>query len=241
MVASMWRHKSKSRPIYFWDGLFSLHKANIELQLSNENLAQYAYIASHDLQEPLRKIRTYSTMLLDKYYSDLPDPVKGLLVKIGASSERMSTLIKELLNFSQVLHSEAIFEQTDLEHILTRVISDFDLLIIEKKVVINKEPLPIIDAIPFQMNQLFFNLISNAIKFSKTGLAPVITITSRMLRLEEAAKYAHLNPEYSYCEIGIKDNGIGFKQQSEEQIFFAFSPIAQSGKIYRHGYWSGIV
>jgi len=204
------------------DRTFSLHEANIELQLSNENLAQYAYIASHDLQEPLRKIRTYSSIIHDRYYKDLPDPVKVLLDKISASSGRMSTLIKELLNFSQVLHSEAIFEQTDLDSILIKVISDFDLLLSEKNVVINREPLPVIDAIPFQMHQLFFNLISNALKFTKNGVASVITITSRILPIEEAAKRANLNPKYSYCEIGIKDNGIGFKQQQEEQIFLLF-------------------
>ena len=213
-----------------FDRTFSLHEANTELQLSNENLEQFAYIASHDLQEPLRKIRTFSTILQEKYYSDLPDPVKGLVAKINISSERMSTLIKELLNFSQVIHREAVFEQTDLETILTNVISDFDLIIAEKGVVINREPLPVIDAIPFQMNQLFFNLVSNAIKFSKNGIAPVITITSKILQVAEAAKHADINPQYSYCEIGILDNGIGFKQQFDEQIFLLFHRLHGQGK-----------
>jgi len=204
------------------DRTFSLQEANTALQLSNENLAQFAYIASHDLQEPIRKIRTFSTTIQDAYYNDLPDPVKVLIAKINASSERMSTLIKELYNFSQVLHSEAVFEQTDLDKCLSKVLSDFDQLIAEKGVVINREPLPVIDAIPSQMNQLFFNLISNAIKFSKTGVSPVITITSKILQLEEAAKHANIDPKYSYCEIGIRDNGIGFKQQLGQEIFLLF-------------------
>ncbi|HMH24726.1 MAG TPA: chemotaxis protein CheB [Puia sp.] len=213
-----------------FDRTFSLHEANTELQLSNENLAQFAYIASHDLQEPLRKIRTFSTILQDKYANDLSDPVKGLVAKISSSSDRMSTLIKELLNFSQVLHNEAVFEQTDLEKVLSKVISDFDLLIAEKNVVINRKPLPVIDAIPFQMNQLFYNLISNAIKFSKSETTPVITITSKILNMREAAKHANINPKYSYCEIGIKDNGIGFKQLSAEKIFLVFQRLHGPGK-----------
>ncbi|HXD76243.1 MAG TPA: chemotaxis protein CheB [Puia sp.] len=205
-----------------FDRTFSLQEANTALQLSNENLAQFAYIASHDLQEPIRKIRTFSTTLQEKHYNGLPDPVKVLIDKINASSERLSILIKELHNFSQLLHENAVFEQTDLDKCLSKVLSDIDLLIAEKGVVINREPLPVIDAIPFQMNQLFFNLISNAIKFSKTGVSPIITITSKILRPEEAAKYANLGPKHSFCEIGIKDNGIGFKQQLGEEIFLLF-------------------
>jgi two-component system CheB/CheR fusion protein len=212
------------------DRTFSLQEANIQLQLSNENLAQFAYIASHDLQEPLRKIRTFSSILQDKYYGELQEPVKGLVEKIYASSERMSTLIKELLNFSMVLESKALFEQTDLNKILHKVLADFDLLIAEKNVVINRGPLPVIDAIPIQMNQLFYNLISNAIKFSKSGIAPVITITSKILSVEEMANFANINPKYSYFEIGVKDNGIGFDQGLEAQLFLAFHKLHSQEK-----------
>jgi two-component system CheB/CheR fusion protein len=201
----------------------SLNQANIELQHSNENLAQFAYIASHDLQEPLRKIRTFSSILQDKHTGELPYPVRGLVAKISASSERMSTLISDVLNFSKAVNSDGAFKQTDLA--LTKVISDFDLLIAEKKVVIHREPLPVIDAIPFQINQLFYNLISNAIKFSKNGLSPVITITSKLLGLAEMAKWPNLNPKFSYCEIGIKDNGIGFNQDMKDKIFLIFQRL----------------
>ena len=209
---------------------FSLHEANTQLQLSNENLAQFAYIASHDLHEPLRKIRTFSNILQEKYSDDLPVPVKALVEKINISSKRMSTLIKELLNFSKVLHTDTLFTQTDLDNVLDEVLSDLDLLIAEKKVVINREPLPVIEAIPIQMNQLFYNLISNAIKFSKNGIAPVITITSKMLTIEEMAKFANINPKYSYIEIGVQDNGIGFDQRLEKQIFLAFQRLHSQEK-----------
>jgi two-component system CheB/CheR fusion protein len=156
--------------------------------------------------------------------------VKGLVEKINVSSKRMSTLIKELLNFSKVLHTEAIFKQTDLNNILDDVLSDFDLLIAEKNVVFNREPLPVIDTIPIQMNQLFYNLIGNAIKFSKDGIAPVITITSKMLTVEEMAKHANVNPKYAYFEIGVKDNGIGFDQRYENQLFLAFHRLHSQEK-----------
>ncbi len=235
-VTEKWKKKKEEKELaeelekMVFERTFSLHEANTQLQLSNENLAQFAYIASHDLHEPLRKIRTFSSILQDKYFNDLPDPVKGLVEKINVSSKRMSTLIKELLNFSKVLHTEDNFKQTDLNNVLDDVLSDFDLLIIEKSVVINREPLPVIDAIPIQMNQLFYNLISNAIKFSKDGIAPVITITSKMLTVEEMAKHANINPKYAYFEIGVKDNGIGFDQRLEKQLYLAFQRLHSQEK-----------
>jgi two-component system CheB/CheR fusion protein len=213
-----------------FDRTFQLHEASTELRLSHENLDQFTYVASHDLQEPLRKIRTFSNILHDKYYSDLSTPVKGLVSKIRVSSERMSILIKELLNFSKVLHGADVFEQVDLDKILNDVISDLDLIIAEKKVVIEREPLPIIDAVPFQINQLFYNLIENSIKFSKSRETPVIRITSKILNLDEAAKHVNINPKLSYCEISIKDNGIGFNQKMDGDIFLLFTRLHSPGK-----------
>jgi two-component system CheB/CheR fusion protein len=201
---------------------FSLHEANMDLRHSNENLEQFAYIASHDLQEPLRKIRTFSSILQDRHTKDLPESAKELLTKINASSERMSTLIKEVLNFSKILHGDTDFEKTDLNDILSNVLNDFVLLIKEKNAVIKTEELPVIEANPLQINQLFYNLISNSLKFSKKGIAPFLTITSKMLKKEEVKKYKSLNQKLSYCEIGFKDNGIGFEQQFSDQIFLIF-------------------
>jgi len=213
-----------------FDRTFELHEASTELRLSNENLDQFTYVASHDLQEPLRKIRTFSNILHDKYYSDLSTPVKGLVSKIKVSSERMSVLIKELLNFSKVLQGDDVFEQVDLDKILSDVIGDLDLVIAEKKVVIDREPLPLIDAVPFQINQLFYNLIENSIKFSKSRVPPVIEITCKILKLEEAAKHVNINPKLSYCEISIKDNGIGFNQKRDGEIFLLFTRLHSPGK-----------
>ena len=204
------------------DRTFSLQEANIDLKVSNQSLQQFAYIASHDLQEPLRKIRIFSSMLQDKYSTDLPEAAKALITKVNTSALRMGTLISEVLNFSKILHSEISFEQTDLDTVLNAVLTDFDLLIAENNAVIKREPLPIIDAMPLLMNQLFYNLISNAFKFAKKGTNPIITITSRLLSMTEMAKHPNIDPNVSYCEIRFKDNGIGFKQQNSEQIFLLF-------------------
>ena len=201
---------------------FSLHEANIDLKLSNESLEQFAYIASHDLQEPLRKIRIFSSMLQDKYSKDLPETAKGLITKVNASALRMGTLIKAVLNFSKILHGKITFEQTDLDRVLDTVLNDFELLIAENKAVIKRKPLPVIDAMPVLINQLFYNLISNSFKFSKKGIKPVIAITSKLLNMAEMAKHPNIDPNVPYCEISFKDNGIGFHQQNAGQIFLIF-------------------
>jgi len=201
----------------------SLHEANIELQLSNKNLEQFAYIASHDLQEPLRKIRTYSSILQSRHKNDLNDEVKEKLTKIENSAERMSNLINEVLNFSKILHhgGEA-FEKTDLNDVISELLNDFELLIQDKHAVIHYERLPVIFGIPVQINQLFYNLISNSLKFSRKGIDPVITITSKMVGEKDFEDHNTLDPKLPYCEISISDNGIGFDQKYADQIFLIF-------------------
>lgn len=200
----------------------SLQAANVDLRHSNENLEQFAYIASHDLQEPLRKIKTYSSFLYDDYKENLPQGAQELIKKIISSSERMSKLIKALLNFSTVLHDEFVFEQTNLNDILNKALNDFELVITEKNAVIHHEPLPVIEAIPSQISQLFYNLISNSLKFSKKDIAPEITITVKMLTLKEIEKHKNLNQKIPYCKIFFKDNGIGLEQQFSDKIFLIF-------------------
>jgi len=137
----------------------------------------------------------------------------------------MSTLINEVLNFSKILHEATVFEKTDLDDIVKNVKDDFELLINDKKAVINCEQLPVIEAIPLQINQLFYNLISNSLKFAKKEIAPIIDITSKMLTAEDAAKHPTLNLKVDYCEIRVKDNGIGFNQRYAEQIFLVFQRL----------------
>lgn len=199
-----------------------LIESNMHLQHSNENLKQFASIASHDLQEPLRKIQTFTALLDQRHKNEIPAPAISLIDKIRISSERMSVLIRDVLNFSKITHSENAFINTDLNEILSSVLYDFELMIREKKVIINKQDLPSLEAIPIQIHQLFYNLVGNAIKFSKNDMQPVVSITSEKLLPEEQAKHTGLNPELSYQIFIFKDNGIGFEQQFGEDIFMIF-------------------
>jgi len=200
----------------------SLKEANTSLEHSNENLEQFASIASHDLQEPLRKIRTFANLLNRRYNKDIAGEAKELISKISVSAERMATLINDVLNFSKILDSGRGYGKTDLNEILEAVINDFDLLIAQKKAIVSHDPLPVVDAIPLQMNQLFHNLLGNALKFSKPDESPVISIRAKMLLSEEVKNLSALNSKKAYCEIIFHDTGIGFDQQFSEQMFLIF-------------------
>lgn len=206
-----------------------LQKKNIELEHLNKSLEQFASIASHDLQEPLRKIKVFTSLLKQRFNNDLPDGAKGLIDKIKGASERMSLLISDVLNFSRIVYSENMFVATDLNRILNNTLQDFDLLILEKNASVRKEELPVIEAIPLQINQLFYNLVGNALKFSRNGTPPFLTISSRILSSGEAENKFNvkfnLNKRLSYAEISFRDNGIGFEQQFSEQIFSIFERL----------------
>ncbi len=202
-----------------------LESSNEELRQTNMQLDQFAHVASHDLQEPLRKILTFSMVLQDKHKDGLSKEIKSYLNKIEGASNRMRTLIKDLLNYSRLLQHEKLFTETDLNVTLKNILNDFELLIHEKKAQIKFDELPTIDAIPLQMNQLFYNLISNALKFSKEDVPPVITIKSRTLTEKQIQKYPAFNPFMSYVEIIFKDNGIGFEQKYADKIFIIFQRL----------------
>ncbi|TXD85227.1 PAS domain S-box protein [Subsaximicrobium wynnwilliamsii] len=203
----------------------ALKKSNEELKKTNTQLDQFAHVASHDLQEPLRKILTFSMRLQDDHKAELSKEVKFYLDKIEGASARMSTLIRELLNYSRLLGHEKSVVQTNLNATLKNVLKDFELLVEEKKALINFDELPSIEAIPLQMNQLFYNLISNALKFSREEVPPVINITSRTLSDKQVKKHPTLNPSVTYVEIRFKDNGIGFDQKYSEKIFTIFQRL----------------
>jgi two-component system CheB/CheR fusion protein len=202
-----------------------LQEVNADLERSNNELSQFAYIASHDLQEPLRKIITFSTRLRERYEEALPAPAQEFLIKIGHSSDRMRQLIDDLLNFSRISRFEKKFVRTDLNKVLKEVLTDFDLLIQEKNALIHADTLPVITAIPLQINQLFYNLIHNGLKFSKANVRPKITISCRKLSEAEADKNARLAAGPNYFEIKFTDNGIGFQQEFATQIFEIFQRL----------------
>lgn len=202
----------------------SLKESNTSLKVSNENLEQFATIASHDLQEPLRKIRTFSALLNQRHGMDIDSDTKELLRKISLSAERMSALIRDVLNFSKVLDA-SVFEMTDLNGTLQNVIVDFDLMIAQKGASIRPGELPVIRAVPLQMNQLFYNLLGNALKFAKAEVAPVIDISWRVLSPGEVDRFPALNGKIAYGEIVFSDNGIGISPRFSEQIFLIFQRL----------------
>ena len=195
-----------------------------QLEYSNKELEQYAYAASHDLQEPLRKIRTFGNFLEETQMDRLDDKGKGYLQKITKSAERMSVLISDILTFSS-LKKQAAFVETDLDEVVRNVIQDLELLIGQTGTIITIEPMPRIQAVSMQMNQLFYNLINNAVKFKHPDRKPEIRISSQLVEKSELGQFKMLRPQFSYIRITCTDNGLGFEQRMAEQIFGLFKRL----------------
>jgi PAS domain S-box-containing protein len=196
-----------------------------DLQRSNIELQQFAYIASHDLQEPLRKIATFTELLTNNLDKSIDDKSKSYLGKITASARRMLALIQGVLNFSQLSRGEEFFTMVDLNEIIAEVKSDFELTIAEKHACIHADHLPVIPGIRLQLLQLFSNLLSNALKFSIPEKHPEIFIKVCDLAVREVSDYPALNPRRSYICLEFKDNGIGFSQEYAEQVFVIFQRL----------------
>ncbi|MBC7827120.1 MAG: PAS domain S-box protein, partial [Chitinophagaceae bacterium] len=201
-----------------------LADANDNLQKSNAELAQFAYIASHDLQEPLRKISTFSQMLENSLGSELSSHSKNYLHKINSSASRMTTLIRDVLTYSELVKENEVFEEVNLNEIVENIKTDYDLLIDQKGAIISYKDLPTIDAIPLQMSQLFGNLIGNSLKFVSQDVKPVISITAAKLTDAEIAK-SSLSRQSEYYQVMFSDNGIGFKKEHAEKIFDIFQRL----------------
>jgi PAS domain S-box-containing protein len=201
-----------------------LAAANEDLQRSNEELAQFAYIASHDLQEPLRKISTFTEMLQDRSGDRLDEPSKNYLSKINSSALRMNTLIRDVLSYSELVKENVVFSAVDLNEIVGSTISDYELLIEQKGAHIHCDELPTVEAIPLQMSQLFGNLIGNALKFVRKDRAPELRITVETASPEELSA-ASLDPQTEYYRIVFRDNGIGLKPEHTEKIFQIFQRL----------------
>ncbi|MGQ2985228.1 PAS domain-containing protein [Flavobacterium sp.] len=200
-----------------------LEIANNDLKRSNAELAQFAYIASHDLQEPLRKISTFTQMIEMRSGDRLDEQSRNYFEKIKVASLRMQTLIRDVLTYSELIKDNEIFIPTDLNSILEGVVGDFELLIEQKGAKITVEELPVIDAIPLQMSQLFGNLISNSLKFARTDIQPTIQISAEIMSVSDKAENDfHMAP---YYKITFRDNGIGFREEYAEKIFNIFQRL----------------
>jgi PAS domain S-box-containing protein len=194
----------------------ALAESTRNLKRSNRELDQFAYAASHDMQEPLRKIRVFANRLQEKHAAVLNDDARMHIDKIVSSAERMSGMINDLLEFARLSEKagSARRETADLGEVVRGVLGDFELLIQQKGALVEIGELPAIEAVPLQMTQLFYNLLSNALKFTRTGEPPRVSVRCR--QLDEAPKR---------YEITVADNGIGFDQQYAEQIFEVFNRL----------------
>jgi signal transduction histidine kinase len=195
------------------------------LRQSNAELTQFAYITSHDLQEPARKISTFIDMLENSLGNDINEKSKLYLSKINSASERMLMLIRDILAISQLSKTAVVYERVDLNETLAEILKDFELLIEQKGCVVENETLPTIDAIPVQMNQLFSNLISNAIKFTRDGTKLCLNIKCGVADSSIRREFPNLRPSSRYFVISFIDNGIGFNQSNADQIFNIFQRL----------------
>ena len=202
-----------------------LAEANHRLQQSNVELNQFAYIASHDLQEPLRKVRTFTQMMELSMGTNLSEKTKTHINKIQSSTERMQTLINDVLKFSLLSKEREKFEKVDLNTTLKNVLGDYELMIEQKGAKITIDALPAIDAIPLQMGQLLTNLLSNALKFSSEERRLEVNVTTKQLTIDEIRQHKELDENKVHHLVEFKDNGIGFNQVHAQQIFTIFQRL----------------
>lgn len=194
-----------------------LRAYNDKLARSNKELQEFAYVASHDLQEPLRKIEAFGDRLVKKHGECLPDEGKMFVERMQNASFRMRELINDLLGYSRVTTNAKPFEKVSLCDVIDGVRSDLQIQLQEGSGTVELGELPTLDADPIQMRQLFQNLISNALKFRKPDLNPVIRVSA-----EEHSVKSNSKGQVRYWRIKVADNGIGFENQYKDQIFTIF-------------------
>jgi PAS domain S-box-containing protein len=184
---------------------------NRELNKMNAELESFAYISSHDLQEPLRKIQIFASMVAEEEQHVLSKNAKHYFERIQASAHRMQVLIEDLLSYSRLGATSSVFTNTDLSEIVVDTLAELKEKINLKKAIIEAGPFCSLTVIPYQMKQLMTNLITNSLKFSRIGIAPVIQMA------------AGINDDI--CHIRFSDNGIGFEEQYQEKIFEVFQRL----------------
>lgn len=197
-----------------------------ELQRSNANLEEFAYAASHDLQEPLRKIYTFADKLKQDLQAQLNSSQQMMFGRIESATQRMRSLIDDLLSYSQVSAKAETFEPVSLNEIVVQVLADLETIITDTKATINLGKLPTVKGDKRQLQQMFQNLIGNAIKYRQPGVLPQITITcQKAQRTDPAIANLPEGKKEDFYLIEIKDNGIGFEQEYAEKIFQVFQRL----------------
>jgi light-regulated signal transduction histidine kinase (bacteriophytochrome) len=200
-----------------------LAQNNIELAKMNKELQSFAYISSHDLQEPLRKIQTFATRIAEKEKDNLSESGKDLFIRMQKSAERMQSLIDDLLTYSRTHTFERDFKKVNLITVVEKVMEDLKEEIPQYAKIETLEMCDV-NIIPFQFQQLFYNLISNSIKFSNPENPLHITINCNYAK-GDALNNENLESNTNYCHITVADNGIGFEPQYSERIFELFQRL----------------
>jgi PAS domain S-box-containing protein len=199
---------------------FLVKKRTEELERSNEDLQQFAHVASHDMKEPLRKIKVFSELLSDEFNNQLNNQAKLYLSKIQNASDRMLTMMDSVLQYAGMDAFPQGMKTIDLNDIMQSVEADLEMVIQKKNATIKRDTLPGIEGYPVLIYQLFYNLVSNALKFSKREIPPVIELLS----------YEELHKGRIFFRIKISDNGIGFEQRDAERIFHSFARLNPMGE-----------
>ncbi len=202
-----------------------------ELKRSNSELQQFAYIASHDLQEPLRKIRTFSDKLVVKHKDQIDNDAKMVISRIEASAERMQELIQDMLNFTSLVNKEEKMSMVDLNNVMVDVLKDFAPISKSTNAIISWDTLPMINGSVNQLTLLFRSLFDNAFKFAKPGEAPVIRINYQQVESDHEKDV--LQKGNQYHKIVIEDKGIGFNNEFAEKIFMIFQRLHSQQSGYR--------
>ena len=202
----------------------TLSRKAAELARSNAELEQFAYVASHDLQEPLRKIQAFGDRLKTKCDAVNLQDGRDYLERMQSAAARMQTLINDLLTFSRVISASQPFVPVDLHQVVKGVLSDLEVRIEQKKAAVEVGELPSIEADPLQMRQLLQNLIGNALKFQTPNSQPVVKIHARLLKSPFAGTPEE-DPYAEQCEFTVEDNGIGFDEKYLDKIFAVFQRL----------------
>jgi light-regulated signal transduction histidine kinase (bacteriophytochrome) len=203
-----------------------LKQYTAELKRSNEDLEQFAYVASHDLQEPLRKIRAFGDRLFNRYRSQLDSQGEDYIKRMQSASTRMQILIEDLLAFSRVSQSSETFERLDMNHMMTEILEDLDIQIKREKAIVKIGKIPPLTGEKMQIKRLFQNLINNAIKFHKPNEFPIVEVIGMIMKWQEIKRaYGVSLQDVAYVAIMVKDNGIGFDEKFNDKIFNIFQRL----------------
>ena len=190
-----------------------LQQKRIQLELSNQELEQFAHVASHDMKEPVRKIRIFLERLKSEIGNALSPNAEKYINRIDAASNNITKMVDGVLVYASIKEQQFVTEKINLNQVVMEIEKDLDLLLHEKKGIIEYDELPVVEGSTFLFYQLFYNLINNSLKFARADVSPKIQITALQ------------DPANSVTEIVIKDNGIGFSQEHSEKIFDTFTRL----------------